>query len=111
MRTIYMIDTEYGTITVTKKEYEYTKERVVQEHCPDDEIIINGSLKQYSYWKEEVVVNEYAEETTVIGYKKIVQYGTIEKPVELSSFEQNLLNNRNDHREVIKLVDQFLKSN
>jgi hypothetical protein len=105
-----MIDTEYGTIVVSKKEYLYTKERVVQEQCPDDEIIVNGSLKQYSYWKEEVDVNEYAEETTVIGYKKIVQYGTIEKLVELSSFEQNLLNNRNDYREVIKLVDQFLKS-
>lgn len=110
MRTIYMIDTEYGTIIVTKKEYEYTKERVVQEHCPDDEIVINGSLKQYSYWKEEVDENEHSQERTILGYKRIVRYGTIEEPEKLSSFEQLLIDNKNDYREVIKLVDQFLKS-
>lgn len=110
MKTIYMIDTEYGTIALSKKEYEYTKERVTNEHCPDDEIEIAGSLKQYSYWHEEIEENDAAQERVIIGYKQIVKYGTIEEPEVLSEFEQNLVNNKDNLREVLKIVEEFLKS-
>lgn len=105
---IYQIDTEIGFITVSKKEYYYQKERVINDLCPEDEIRINGQLKQYSKWKEETI--EYPNEIVTSGYRQVIKCGTIEVPEVLSSFEQELVNNKNDHYAVIRLVDSFLKS-
>jgi hypothetical protein len=111
MDHVYMIGTEYGTIVVSKKEYLYTKERVQNEICPEDELIINGVTKRYSLWKEEVDVNVAANETTTLGYKVTYHNGTIEEPIKFSEFEKAIIENKDNHYKVIKLVDEFLKRN
>ena len=105
---IYQIETEIGCITVSKKEYLYQKERVINELCPEDEIRINGSLKQCSIWKEETL--KYPKETITTGYKQLIRYGTIEKPVIYSKFEQSLIDNKNDIRKISDLIYDFLKN-
>lgn len=109
MKTVYMIDTEYGTIVVSKKEYLYTKERIEAE-CHNDEIREDGYLKQYSYWYEQKDVNEHAQEITIVGYKRIVKSGTTNKPFIPSKFEKDLIECKNNYKAVLQLVDQFLKS-
>lgn len=110
MNNVYMIDTNYGTIVVSKKEYLYTKERITNEECPQDTIIVDGCCKQRSFWKEEVDVNEASQETTTIGYKMIMKYGTIEKPFVPSEFEQSLIDNKDDYRTILELVQKFLRN-
>jgi hypothetical protein len=111
MNNVYLIGTEYGTIVVSKKEYLYTKERVQNEICPEDELIINGVTKRYSLWKEEVYVNVAANETTTLGYKVTYHNGTIEEPIKYSDFEKSIIENKDNSRVVLKLVEEFLKRN
>lgn len=110
MKNTFLIETEIGVITVSKKEYLYHKKRVTNEICPDYEIMDGNNYRvRYANWFEEVDVSVPADETTTLGYLKVVKSHRYQEPFTPSVFEKELLENVTDQNKVLKLVDRFLK--